>query len=449
MTSTLNIWIDDALAGYLHHDSQNNQFAFEYAAEWLENHQAFPVSPAIPIPSKTNNGPIQSAERHSAIVKQFFENLLPEGDALDVAAQANRVAKSNLVGLILALGRETAGAIRVSKSADNPLLSGSDVENSFREITQEELSERIQARQRIPFSQWDGKVRLSIAGYQDKIAIYKKNDKWFLVEGARIASTYIVKPLPQREQLATLPANEFFCMKLAQAVGVNVADVDLQFVPEPVLFVKRFDRAESEEGVQRLHVIDGCQALGLSVSMKYERPYGDSRDVKDIRDGASYPKLFALINQCAKPARDRLQLIRWVLFQVLIGNHDAHGKNISFFLNQEGLSIAPAYDLVCIPALGDGELSPQFGMAVGDAFTEADINAEEWLAFAHDCKLKPKMLARELNSMSQKITDALPSISDICHEKNISCSTTENLVSIISAICDRQRAIAKEILSAV
>lgn len=35
---------------------------------------------------------------------------------------------------------------------------------------------------------WDGKVRLSIAGYQDKLAVFEQDGQWFLVEDPRVAS---------------------------------------------------------------------------------------------------------------------------------------------------------------------------------------------------------------------------------------------------------------------
>lgn len=90
-------------------------------------------------------------------------------------AQAHGASKSNLLGLIQALGRETAGAIR--------------------------------QRAELPFSVWDQTVRLSIAGYQDKIAVHERDGSLFLVDGGPMASTVIVKPVPIRAALAVLPGN--------------------------------------------------------------------------------------------------------------------------------------------------------------------------------------------------------------------------------------------------
>ena len=125
----------------------------------------------------------------------------------------------------------------------------------------------------------------------------------------------IVKPMPARPQLESLPANEFMCMQLARRVGLDVPRTRLVHVPQPVLLVSRFDRVEAGARVQRLHLIDGCQALGMSVSMKYERPYGDNPDVRNIRDGITYAKLFRLMDQSVVPAHDRRALLRWAIFQ--------------------------------------------------------------------------------------------------------------------------------------
>ena len=106
-------------------------------------------------------------------------------------------------------------------------------------------------------------MRLSIAGYQDKIAVYEREGRWYLVEGGRLASTDIVKPVPVQPQLASLPANEHLCMQLARRVGLEAASTRLIHVPEPVLLVRRFDRVEAADGVRRLHIVDGCHALGV------------------------------------------------------------------------------------------------------------------------------------------------------------------------------------------
>lgn len=437
---TLTVWIGDQVAGHLHHHPTTNRFAFAYAEAWREARGAFALGPQLPLKAPVD----QSPDQHSAIVRQFFENLLPEGDALDHAAQAHGVSKSNLLGLIHALGRETAGAIRLT--ADDEAAPLADQAEQLREITREELSQRIRERAQLPFSVWDQQVRLSIAGYQDKIAVYEHDGRLFLVNGGPKASTVIVKPVPTRPALASLPGNEFMCMQLARAAGLPVADTWLEHVPEPVLFVKRFDRKETPTGVERLHLIDGCQLLGLSVGMKYERPYGDGPDVRNIRDGASLRTLFQAINQYSlQPAVDRLALLRWAIFQVLIGNTDAHGKNLSFFVQPSGVRLAPAYDMVCIPALKDAQLSSTLAMAVGDAFTEAEITPFDWAQLGHQAGLRPSAMAQQISGLISKVTEAIEIASGIAQKRDLSQETIDAVSRHVIEACDRHRTAATQV----
>jgi serine/threonine-protein kinase HipA len=436
---TLTVWIGDQVAGHLHHHPTTNRFAFAYADAWREARDAFVLGPQLPLKAPDD----QSPDQHSAIVRQFFENLLPEGDALDHAAQAHGVSKSNLLGLIHALGRETAGAIRLTAGDVATLTEGPE---QLREVTREELSQRIRERAQLPFSVWDQQVRLSIAGYQDKIAVYEHDGRLFLVNGGPKASTVIVKPVPTRPALASLPGNEFMCMQLARAAGLPVADTWLEHVPEPVLFVRRFDRKETPKGVERLHLIDGCQLLGLSVGMKYERPYGDGPDVRNIRDGASLRALFQAINQHSlQPAVDRLALLRWAIFQVLIGNTDAHGKNLSFFVQPSGVSLAPAYDMVCIPALKDAQLSSTLAMAVGDAFTEADITPFDWAQLGQQAGLRPSAMAQQMTGLIGKVTDALKVASEEVQKRGVGQAPIDAISQHVIEACDRHRTAATQV----
>jgi serine/threonine-protein kinase HipA len=435
----LTVWIGDQVAGHLHHHPTTNRFAFAYANAWREARDAFALGPQLPLKAPDN----QSPDQHSAIVRQFFENLLPEGDALDHAAQAHGMSKSNLLGLIHALGRETAGAIRLTAGDVAPLTEEPE---QLREITREELSQRIRERAQLPFSVWDQQVRLSIAGYQDKIAVYEHDGRLFLVNGGPKASTVIVKPVPTRPALASLPGNEFMCMQLARAAGLPVADTWLEHVPEPVLFVKRFDRRETPTGVEHLHLIDGCQLLGLSVGMKYERPYGDGPDVRNIRDGASLRTLFKAINQHSlQPAVDRLALLRWAIFQVLIGNTDAHGKNLSFFVQPSGVSLAPAYDMVCIPALKDAQLSGTLAMAVGDTFTEAEITPFDWAQLGQQAGLRPSAMGRQMIGLIDKVTEALKAAREVAQKSGVSQAPIDAVSQRVIETCDRHRIAATQV----
>jgi serine/threonine-protein kinase HipA len=83
-------------------DPLNESWSLAYTADWRSDRQAIALSPALQL----------HAECSSASIRRFIENLLPEGRALDIVASAQGVAKSNVYGLIRALGAETTGAFR-------------------------------------------------------------------------------------------------------------------------------------------------------------------------------------------------------------------------------------------------------------------------------------------------------------------------------------------------
>jgi serine/threonine-protein kinase HipA len=428
----LEVWLGDDRVGTLSHDGASNRFAFGYTEDWRQAADASPLSPRLPLAPL-----LESLDAHSARVRQFFENLLPEGKALDDAAAACRVSKSNLTGLLATLGRETAGALRIAPVGQ--ILAEADNRRPLPDI---ELSARIRQRAEVPFTVWDGKVRLSIAGYQDKLAAYEEQGKWYLVEGPNLASTHILKPEPANPGLAGLTSNEFLCMRLAEAVKLPVAPVSLRHVPEPVLVIERFDRRRVENAVRRRHVIDGCQLLGLPSSFKYERPYGDGRDVRNIRDGASLPRLFEAMAEAAVPAKARLQLLRWVLFQVLIGNTDAHAKNLSFYLGPQGIELAPAYDLVCGDVFDPNRIEQTYAMAIGDAFSIHELSPYDWALFCVTTGVKPEQLRKELERMANRLRDNAEAVAAKAVDEGADPGMALRVVERVAQACSRQLAMA-------
>lgn len=381
----LNVFDGTRRVGGLGYESLDEIFSFEYDPRWVESPDAFSISPHIRMAGQPAS---------SSTVRRFLENLLPEGRALDIVSTTHQVAKNNIYGLIQELGQETSGALSfLPENADSSPRGATK-----REISPAELRQRINARSQVPFMVWDGRVRMSIAGYQDKLAVYLAGDRLYLVEG-ELASTHILKPEPYESRLPLLVANEHFCMSLAAKLGLVAARVSILRVPEPVLVIERFDRVQEARGVRRLHIIDACQALNFPVSYKYERNFGSGRDVRQIRDGVSFARLFSLAEYTVQKAVTRLALVRWALFNYLIGNSDAHGKNCSFFCRRDGLWLAPFYDLVSVAQYES--IDHELAMAYGDEFLLREIAPFQWADFAQQTGTPRPLLAREMRRMGK------------------------------------------------
>jgi len=158
--------------------------------------------------------------------------------------------------------------------------------------------------------------------------------------------------------------------------------------------------------VQRLHIIDACQASDLPESYKYERNLGSGEHVRNIREGVSFEMLFERVEQTVNKAVARMTLLRWALFQFLIGNADAHGKNFSFFVRREGLDPAPWYDLVSVAQYPG--IDHELAMAWGDAFSLNEVGAFQLADFAQRCGVDRNLLKREATRLAKLATEHAP-----------------------------------------
>ncbi len=375
MSTVLAIWVNqirsaeiDAVAGA--------GFTLRYTQEWLQHQEKYPFSPHLPL-DQTSGG---------AEVKNFFENLLPEGSALDVAASTHNLSKHDAFGLLAKIGREASGVMSIIPIDELP-----DTQIILRPLPFDEITQRIRERPAKSFSVWDRKVRLSIAGYQDKLAVFiDKNQQMYLSDGGG-SSTHIIKPENINPELPFMPANEFFCMRLAHALKLPVPKTDLLHIPDPLYVIERYDRHNERDGhVNRLHQIDLCQVLNLPVEMKYQQSYEFSPE------GVSYTDLFQAANSTINPAKTKMALLRWVVFNYMIGNTDAHAKNVSFFLDHLGLRLAPFYDLVSGTIYGLKNMA----LFIGKEEEIGLVSAIDWMDFCKQCDLNSTLLANELRTQA-------------------------------------------------
>lgn len=387
MDRRLKVLLDGTFLGYLRHERSDMELIYD--GTWAGS--GFAVSPHIPL----------SGTAGPDAVQRFLANLLPEGPFLEVLSRSTGYSKVNTFGLISAMGTDTAGALSFCRDGEESL------ETTFREVTSAELAERIAARGEVPITIWDKKPRLSVAGVQDKLTLLFLPDGNMGFGEGELCSTHILKFGNSRPSAAQhLVVNEYLCMRLARSVGLPVADVEFERIGEPVLKVSRFDRRWDGGRVARLHLIDGYQLLDLPPAYKYERTFGKGRDVANFRPGASLSHLFDACREHATvPAAAVKGLMDWVLFQLIIGNSDAHGKNISFFVGKSGLQVAPAYDLVCLDLYA--EYDRDLAMAVGDCFNPDDIAPYQLALMCEECGLPARAAGRALVALCEKTLRAV------------------------------------------
>lgn len=334
----LRVYIDAALVGTLQED--NNIWGFTYAPGWLSAAEGFDLSPAL---FRTSEPHIDGSSVRP--VQWYFDNLLPEEDLrLAIARDGGIGDAQDAFSLLAYLGSESTGSLTLLPPGE-PLPST----RAVHELSPEQLSSRIADLPRYTLTRQAPK-RMSIAGAQHKLLVLLLGDRMYEPEGAT-PSTHILKPdHPQAQTYPASALNEYVTMRLAKAARLDVPGVRLFHIPQPVYCIDRFDRfvdrtarpahgaalSAQLQSIHRLHVIDACQLLNKDRLFKHT--------------SASLESLARIIDATTNKAQSRLKLFRWLVFNVLAGNDDAHLKNLSFFVSPEGIRLAPHYDLLCTGA---------------------------------------------------------------------------------------------------
>lgn len=310
----------------------------------------------------------------------FCAGLLPEGRALQELAHRAGVATNDTFGLLARYGRDVAGALIISAEEPEPRRHG------VAPFDERSLADAVDALDEHPLGV-DDESELSLAGLQDKLLLVRTPDgQWGRPLHGR-PSTHILKRDDAR--FPGLVAAEGACLRLAAALGLTSVDVELAEIGEHrCLIVSRFDRAGSGADVTRLHQEDLCQAMGVNPAhargrIKYEDAGGPS-----LRD------LAALLDRHARDGAGELDaLVRAVTFTVLIGNADAHGKNIALLHDTpETITLAPLYDTV--PTALWPKLRTRAAMTVRGRDRLADVTVDDIVAEAASWP-HPQARARE------------------------------------------------------
>jgi len=379
----LSVLWDGRVAGTLKL-SNTGGMTFIYSPEWLADPASPPLSISLPKRGQ------RFAEREC---RPFFSGLLPEEGQREAAAAALGLSKHNDFALLDALGGEVAGALTLWPEATTP---PSSVSPASLPLTDRQLDELIAALPKRPLLA-GSELRLSLAGAQPKVPVV-------LVDG-RIAlpargepTTHILKPAIER--FAGTTENEALVMKLAAAVGLDVAAVELRTAgSRPFLLVTRYDRTTDDRGVQRrLHQEDFCQAMGIAPETKYEK-----------EGGPTLARCFELLRRAAtRPAVDVLKLVDAVIFNVIAGNADAHGKNFSLLYTDDELRLAPLYDLLCTASYP--ELSPRLAMKVGGRATLDEMGTKTWPAFSEAAGVAAPFVIRRVGALCDAVREKLPAV---------------------------------------
>lgn len=377
MANELDVWLFADRVGTL--ALIDGRLNFCYTPAWLSNQNAVALSASLPLQAE----PFDDRQ-----TRPFFAGLLPEGQMRRLIAQQFQVSGQNDFALLDHIGGECAGAVTFLEPGQAlPTATGND---DVQWLSEDEVIAILDELPRRPMLAGKDGLRLSLAGAQDKLPV--------VLDGARIGlprggtpSSHILKPAIHAVQDSVI--NEGFCMALAEAMQLKPAKSKVHRVQDrSFLLVERYDRLVDALGRrQRLHQEDFCQALGVVPEMKYQN-----------EGGPDLAQCFDLVRRATRPSAPQvLRLLDYVIFNALIGNHDAHAKNFSLLYSGKAPVLAPFYDTLSTAIYST--LTPKMAMKIGSKYKFSEVQARHWEQFAEIVGLTKAQARRRILEIARSL----------------------------------------------
>lgn len=326
----LRVYLNNRRVGTLTREA-SGAIGFAYHDDWLGWKHALPVSLSLPLRETSYRGEPVAA---------FFENLLPDSDALRRRVAEKVGARgTDAYSLLSVIGRDCVGALQFmagdSAEPATDRMEGEAVDEAAIEKLLKGLTQAPLGLDR------DDPFRISVAGAQEKTALLWHDGCWLKPHGTT-PTTHLLKTqigtLPHGIDLSNSVENEFYGLKLTEAFGlpVNAAEI-MTFGDTKALVIERFDRRWTKDGrLIRLPQEDCCQALSYPPTLKYQSDGGPGMvDIIEFLTGSDTPT-------ADQDTFLKAQIIFW-----LMGATDGHAKNFSVFIGPGGsYRLTPLYDIL-------------------------------------------------------------------------------------------------------
>lgn len=405
---TLNVFVRNTLVGKLFDDGK---LTFTYDADYLASAAPLPISISLPLDGNFD----------SVAVAAFFDGLLPDELLRKKLARYFQVSERNTFTLLKEIGAECAGAISILPESNAPSMPHKP---EYKFLSKEESYALLNDLRKIPLGvDFDGYFRISGSGAQDKLMAAVKDEKIALpINGT--PSTQIIKP--EIQNYPNSQFDEYFCMSLAEKLGLNVPKVSLLTIEDKTFFVaERYDRMLNKKGeIIRLHQEDFCQALKINPKIKYENEGGPT-----LLDCYQCIK-----NNSSLAGRDGLSFLETIMFNFLIGNGDAHGKNFSLLHDGEKITFAPLYDLMSSMALKNFNRKEKLAMKIGGEYLFTHIFMRHFNALASLLGLKKDMFEEIYEKKFQNITGIAIDLRDnLMKDKKTASVVYDDILKVIES----------------
>jgi len=117
------------------------------------------------------------------------------------------------------------------------------------------------------------------------------------------------------------------------------------------------------------------------------------------------------------------------IFQLIVGNADAHGKNYSLLYGPDGTVLAPLYDLMCTIAYPD--VAPKLAMKIAGLATIEDLKMAPWTQFAADTGLGGAFVRRRTAELGAAAINQARNVADSIAMQGFDASELGRFANIV------------------
>jgi serine/threonine-protein kinase HipA len=337
-----------------------------------------------------NPGPVTLTESFGSVrpkapsgeASSFFGGYALEGRQRERLTQRRGISNpADLYAMLREFGSSIAGAVTI---ADPDMVSRT--QPRYEPISDGEIIKRLRRAASDGDLGSDDQSRSMLAGYQPKLLLARFGSDWFLPRG-RAHSTHILKPrLPGRPDGL---AREYYGHALAAELGLARYSAELVGNgARQYLVIERYDRTVDGETVGLIHQEDAAQALGIDWVDDHAK-FQDPGMPRDSHRPSAY-RIAELLGSLQGEGRPVADFLRRLTFTVLLGDNDAHAKNLGI-LHLPGRSVlADVYDAV--PNLFQADrIEYNLALAIDGSFDHRRLSAqhlireaERWNALSTD-----------------------------------------------------------------
>jgi len=405
MDERLEVRLHGEPVGWIARGSRRERIEFE----WIDGYEPGPVTLTEAFGSVRSRAP-------SVAASSFFGGYALEGRQRERLTQRRGISNpTDLYAMLREFGSSIAGAVTVSDPQ-----AARRTQPRYELIRDGEIIARLRRAASDSDLGSDDQSRSMLAGFQPKLLLARFGGQWYLPRG-RAHSTHILKP-----RLDGRPdglAREHYGHALAAEVGLAHYQTELTGSgSRQYLVIERYDRSVDGETVTLTHQEDAAQALGLDWvddHAKFQNPDAprDSRRLSAYR----IAELLGSLQGEGQPVAD---LLRRLTFTVLLGDNDAHAKNLAILHLPLRSVLADVYDAV--PNLfQEGRIDRNLALAIDGSFDHRRISAAHLIREAEQWNALPAGEAEQI--VTATLTDFAKALDRVPVPSGVPAAATAQL----------------------